>query len=74
MREIIVSNSTNVFTVTVIVLLLTVVTFGVLEHFRYVIFDTTSELRLNAIKSLAVQTVAETILQVYIFFTNLALR
>ena len=74
MREIIVSNSTNVFTVSVIVLLLTVVTFGVLEHFRYVISDTNSELRVNAIKSLVVQTLAETILQVYIFITNLALR
>ena len=80
MRDIIVGNFTNVLTNSVIVTLLSFLTIGVLHHsFSDLLLtdsstEDSSKLRQNAIKSLANQTIVETLLQSYSFLTNPALR
>ena len=92
LKEMVVGNFLNIFALSAIIILLTILTVGVFDHFRsaqwkkniltqsmFRTIDINSGIsdidgRENAIKSLVFQTCLETILQLYSFIANPALR
>ena len=77
LMEMVVGNFLNIFAVSAIIILLIILTLGFTNHFNTIDINTGlpyEEGWVNAVKSLTFQTFLETILQLYGFMANPALR